>query len=907
MKPLTGLLDSLTVRLEQGNSKGTGFFVAPGLVLTCAHVVEQSNEVTCWFGETSIKGKVIKSFLKDEKYPDARYPDIGLVEIKTTDHLCVLFGESLEIGDDLYTYGYSDQSPGGDPATLQYEGRSDDPPRLKLKEGQIRPGVSGAPILNLRTGAVCGMTSISRGRSSALGARGVPLDVIKRWLPDIARLQKEFHKGNREWLDRLSLEQKEMVAGRVRSRVGLGSGAVALAAVAFGVPLYLFLLDTDETPFSPWEVVDLHGGVVRSIAIDATNPDKLFAGLELGDGVFKSNDRGLSWRPISDGLGATDIKDLYLSPHNNSLTAATNNGLWVSQDDGQSWNQRPGSDGKSFLMIEGSPLDPRFIVAGSQKSGGASAGAVTASAAAENRGIDLRPGFDGGHLHLSQDTGSTWQTLPVEAGFHGAAFSRQDSRLVYITSADQNSIWRISDPSRGPERLKNFPGNVPDEIAVAPDDDKFVIVGARDGLYVSRDGGHSWDKDRHIGDVTVADVTASLDGQLYAATVDGLFESQDGGVTWSSSKALLPYRRTFAVATTTSDDIYLGTDGGGIFRRFAGQRDWTAISSGLPPIACFDITVDAERFFASCSNGLFVSNDRGRTWNVSALHAQPVFQALASPSADMPSGQRISNLQIGNEGGSSGQIVTGDLDGLRILARVHRLGSRGRLIHSNDGGRYWNDVENLDNDVIALFEGASPSTVFASTGGEVFRSDDFGDSWRPLAGIPENNLVTSGAAASGRILLGTYSGGLLVSEDGTNWFSSEGLDVNCEPITSIITHSTIPDRIYTATGDGCVFKSDDGGKLFQKLNSPVDQSSAQDGERATLAISTGSNEMLFLGTWRGVYWSENDGVTWELLPVGELGENYRVNNLRILNSPEPTLYAGTELAMLRVALASISR
>ncbi len=42
-------LREYTVRLQAGLGSGTGFFVAPGLILTCAHVVRSRPETTSDF------------------------------------------------------------------------------------------------------------------------------------------------------------------------------------------------------------------------------------------------------------------------------------------------------------------------------------------------------------------------------------------------------------------------------------------------------------------------------------------------------------------------------------------------------------------------------------------------------------------------------------------------------------------------------------------------------------------------------------------------------------------------------------------------------------------------------------------------------------------------------------------
>ena len=50
-------------------------------------------------------------------------------------------------------------------------------PLLKA-ETQVRPGASGAPLLNIATGAICGLVKSSRGRAEAMGGRAIPVDAV---------------------------------------------------------------------------------------------------------------------------------------------------------------------------------------------------------------------------------------------------------------------------------------------------------------------------------------------------------------------------------------------------------------------------------------------------------------------------------------------------------------------------------------------------------------------------------------------------------------------------------------------------------------------------------------------------------------------------------------------------------
>ena len=111
---LDELLKQCTVRLAvPDTSLGTGFFVAPGLVLTCAHVVKTAREKSLqveaylWDG-TPIGFASIQVFLLQKivvaspvKPMEYLYPDIALLQVGHKEHPCVYLDTQVRPGDTL--------------------------------------------------------------------------------------------------------------------------------------------------------------------------------------------------------------------------------------------------------------------------------------------------------------------------------------------------------------------------------------------------------------------------------------------------------------------------------------------------------------------------------------------------------------------------------------------------------------------------------------------------------------------------------------------------------------------------------------------------------------------------------------------------------------------------------------
>ena len=79
--PLLELMASCVVQVERdGRFEGTGFFVAPGEVLTCAHVVHGGKLITVVLPDgTSCPAQQITSWLASEDPRAAFYPSLTLL------------------------------------------------------------------------------------------------------------------------------------------------------------------------------------------------------------------------------------------------------------------------------------------------------------------------------------------------------------------------------------------------------------------------------------------------------------------------------------------------------------------------------------------------------------------------------------------------------------------------------------------------------------------------------------------------------------------------------------------------------------------------------------------------------------------------------------------------------------
>jgi hypothetical protein len=174
-------LEECVVIVRAGRSTGTGFFVAAEQVLTCRHVIEPSLmapgrapiSLTYGPGHPTRAGQELAATLWED--PPPAWPDVAILTAPgAASARCVVIDSGpVTRGTPLLTAGYPAKAEvpyqvqhytAGDPGILEGNHRL-----LRISDDVVTPGMSGSPVVNLRTGLVCGILGITKGSTSALG------------------------------------------------------------------------------------------------------------------------------------------------------------------------------------------------------------------------------------------------------------------------------------------------------------------------------------------------------------------------------------------------------------------------------------------------------------------------------------------------------------------------------------------------------------------------------------------------------------------------------------------------------------------------------------------------------------------------------------------------------------------
>ncbi|GAA1575766.1 hypothetical protein GCM10009827_117060 [Dactylosporangium maewongense] len=297
------LRDECLVLIEGGHTIGSGFFAAPGFVLSNAHVTgaEVGHKVSISWQHHRVTGTV--RWASPPPPANARtwpYPDLSVVELDkgAPQHTCALLEQSEPPGSsDLLAIGHSviyQGVPEANPALVRYGGKTGHPPEqfFVLNGNELPEGMSGGPVLALATGAVCAITKIQRLKNTTMGGRAVPLRALRgidaSLYRCIWRAHDRYHATGSRWLELIDSMRLPLTSGLDHREERQLRGLLA------------------ELPSS-----DDHGGRWRSVAgllpLDPQTPliDYRDVAEELGQ-LYRQNERSL---PLAVAYAADLARD----------------------------------------------------------------------------------------------------------------------------------------------------------------------------------------------------------------------------------------------------------------------------------------------------------------------------------------------------------------------------------------------------------------------------------------------------------------------------------------------------------------------------------------------------------------------------------------------------------------------
>jgi hypothetical protein len=230
-------------------------------------------------------------------------------------------------------------------------------------------------------------------------------------------------------------------------------------------------------------------------------------------------------------------------------------------------------------------------------------------------------------------------TIDLSVASTGQICSVAIAPETYLTVEDQG-LWVLHGDGKTIEKV-SAPA---DAVGALASDGAAYYLGTTDGLYVGLPG--NWQRKE---DGPISALCVRSDPPLYLAGGRGAVWRSDDGQHWNA----MPFPERTMLACAMGDGIAYAATTNGVLVSIDGGYTWVERSTGLRTLFVGAVALDGDRVFVGTSgNGLYVSTDHARTWNVVA----------GSP-------------DIVNDVAVSGEDIS--------------LLSEGRMFRSTDGGDGW--------------------------------------------------------------------------------------------------------------------------------------------------------------------------------------------------------------------------
>ena len=638
------------------------------------------------------------------------------------------------------------------------------------------------------------------------------------------------------------------------------------------------------------------------VQVDIKNPGTMYVGFGSG-GIWKTINHGLTWQSIFDEQSALGIGDFELAPSNPSIIylgtgehlkkprnfTLPGTGMYKSEDGGKSWNPIGLEDSWSIAEIAIHPTNPNIVMV-------CVIGHLWSTN--KNRG-----------LYRTTDGGKSWQQvlfIDDKTGANDVVFSPTDPNILYASmwevnpgiSGKNSGLYKSTDGGKSWKPLSvGLPsGEKVGRIGVAvshtnPNKAYALIDNLNNNrdetaeLYKTEDGGHHWVKTHtapfklfpgigwYFTDVYLNPIN---DEEVYCLGVR-LARSENGGktfnfvggtithVTKSLAQGLHLDQCELWIHPENPNHLALGNDGG-FYVSYDKGLTWMHYNN-LPTGEFYDITLDPS-----------THHIYGGTQDNATVGGPP--QEINTNFPDP-----WEYLWIDPWDGGDGCVTQVDPKDNRIIYYSMQHGAAMRLDRRTDSAVSIkpslpeNSKDTLRfNYITPYFISPHESETLYHGGNFIFKSMDRGNSWTVISpnlarsSTKHKQAFAIGALAESRmekglLYAGTDKGAFWVSQDdGKHWEeNSKGLANGY--IRSICPSRFARQRVYLSmTGlnyddlHRYVYWSEDFGKNWKDISAGLPD------EPVNVILEDPLYEnLLFVGTIRGVFLSINRGASWSYL------------------------------------------
>jgi photosystem II stability/assembly factor-like uncharacterized protein len=552
------------------------------------------------------------------------------------------------------------------------------------------------------------------------------------------------------------------------------------------------------------------GGRVPSVVGIPGNPNVYYVGTAAG-GVFKTEDSGITWKPIFEHESTASIGDVALAPSNPSVVwvgtgegkirndVVDGHGVYVSGDAGHSWKFAGLADVGQISRIVVDPANPDVVFV-----------AATGHAWGPNPDRGVFKTTDGGKtwkkvLFVNDSTGAA--DLVIQPGNPKVLFAGMWEFRRYpwtlVDGGPNSGIYRSTD---GGETWKKLTKGLPEgplgriALAIAPTNPNHVyaLVAAKRGmLWQSTDLGDTWTEvsNSHAYDIrpfyfSRLLVSPENENKIYFLSFN-LVESDDGGKTsHTADRGVHSDHHSLWIDPQHPERMIQGNDGG-VCLTTDGGKSWRFLNN-LPIEQFYMVSASSETPYSLCGG----------------LQDNSAWCGLSSNLG----GRAVSGADWYTVTGGDGEYAVFAPSDPNIIYVDSQNGSISRLDRKTHISRfvrpYLPGVEEMKTaDLKYRFNWTSPIAVSETNaeeiylgGNVVFKTTDAGKTWTPISPDLTRNDKSKQEVAGGP-----------VQHDISG---AETYDT----ILCITVAPTDPKVMWVGTDDGLVHVTRDGGQNWTNVS-----------------------------------------------------------------------------------------
>jgi photosystem II stability/assembly factor-like uncharacterized protein len=552
-------------------------------------------------------------------------------------------------------------------------------------------------------------------------------------------------------------------------------------------------------------------GRIADFAVNPDNPFEYYVATASG-GVWKTVNAGTTYQPIFDSQASYSIGCITLDPNNNNVvwvgsgennnqrSVAYGDGVYKSEDGGASWKNVGLKNSEHIAKIIVDPRNSEIVYVAALgplwKEGG-------------ERGVYKT--IDGGKtwnqvLKIDDNTGMNDIAMDPRNSdvLYAAAFQRRRHDYAYVSGGPQSGIYKTTDGGKNWDKANNGLPSVDKgriAIAISPANPEYIyaLVEAgkgESGFYRSNNRGASWEKrsGHSTGGNYYTEIICDPKNaeKVYSMTVFNQV-TEDGGKTFKTlgEKSKHVDNHVLWVNPNNSNHMLNGCDGG-IYETWDGAKTWQ-FKPNLPVTQFYKVEVDNTEPFYYVYGGTqdnFSLGGPSRTRNENGIPNSDWFVTNGGDGFESAIDQFNNNIVYAQS--QHGGLVrfdkaTGEITGIKPKPG------------KGENEYRWNWDAPLQS---------SPHKkgriYFAAN--KVFRSDDYGNTWQVISEDITRNIDRNKLPVMGKVWSIDATG----RNDGTALYGT---------VSSLSESSKNENLLVIGTDDGLVQITTDGGKTWRKTES----------------------------------------------------------------------------------------